>query len=134
MTAAAAIVGVLFAFGALPAGATPSGPTANDKKCATLGQLVPAASGVASGNASSTRRQARVLNDIADGKHVPRKVKAALEKLAQWFSDARDRSLNERLLSLRLLRAQIITIVRYTVKTCGATTGTTTASTTAPLR
>jgi hypothetical protein len=111
---------------ALPARAAPSGPTATDKRCATLGQIVPAAEGVAGGNASSTGHQAHVLDNLANRKHVPHKVQAALEKVAQWFRDARDRSLNERLVTLRLLRPQIVAIVTYTRKKCGTSTTSTT--------
>jgi len=117
--ALATVVSSALALGAGPVAAEPSGPARHDSRCDTLQALVPATAGVVSGNVSSTRRQARVLRALADRPHTPRRVQHALEELAQWFADARDRSLLERSTTLAALRRELRTVVTWTTKRCG---------------
>jgi hypothetical protein len=128
-------VAVALMIGAGAALAEPSGPAAptgsvkHDKRCSTVTALIPTATSVATGNTSNVAKQARVLRELADRELTPRKVKAALRKLADWFAAARDRSVGERALKLAALKSQIAVIVIWGGKICGEPIVTTTSST-----
>jgi hypothetical protein len=129
------IVGLVLVLAAGAVSAEPSGPTSpggppkHDKRCDTVTALIPTATGVASGNTGSIERQARVLRKLAGRDSTPRKVAAALRKLADWFEAARDRSVGERALKLAALKGQVAVIVTWGGKICGEPIVTTTTST-----
>jgi hypothetical protein len=134
--------------GAGPALAEPSGPAAptptptdtsgvppkNRKACAIATALIPTATSVAGGSASNSEHQAGVLRRLADKETTPRKVKAALRRIADWFEAAPDRSVGERGLRLAALKQQVAIIVTWGGKICGEPIVTTTTPTTTSLR
>jgi hypothetical protein len=128
-------VGLLLVLAAGAVSAEPSGPTSpggtpkHDKRCDTATALIPTATGVATGNTSNTERQARILRKLADRDSTPRKVAAALRRLADWFEAARDRSVGERALKLAALKSQVAVIIAWGGKICGEPIVTTTTST-----
>jgi hypothetical protein len=106
----------------------PSGPARHDQRCDTVTALIPTATSVATGNTSNVAKQARVLRNLADRELTPRKVKAALRKLADWFAAAKDRSVGERALKLAALKSQVAVVVLWGGKICGEPIVTTTTS------
>jgi hypothetical protein len=143
-----ACVAAVFALviGAGVALAEPSGPAAptttdtsgvppkNRKACAIATALIPTATSVAGGSASNSDDQAGVLRRLADKESTPRKVKAALRKMADWFEAAPDRSVGERGLRLAALKSQVAIILTWGGKICGEPIVTTTTPTTTSLR
>ena len=70
-----------------------------------------------------------MLRRLADKESTPRKVKAALRKIADWFEAAPDRSVGERGLRLAALKSQVAIIITWGGKICGEPIVTTTSST-----
>jgi hypothetical protein len=136
-----AVAVLVLTIAAAPAAAEPSGPTVptapsgtppkNERSCAIATALIPTATSVAGGSAANSEEQARVLRNLARKRSTPRRVERALERIADWFEAAPDRSVGERGLRLAALQQQVAIVITWGGKVCGEpiATATTTSTT-----